>query len=98
MRVATAWWRRIELTDTDAERLKLSSPDEALVLVVAAVADQGKDISVNLAAPIVINSTDLVGMQVVLQDTRYSVKHPLMEQLSNRCKEGSAEATEAKAA
>ncbi len=70
----------VELTDADAERLNLTSPDDALVLCVVSVGEHGTEITANLAAPIVINAKDLAGMQVVLQDPRYSVRHSLVEQ------------------
>lgn len=74
----------IELTDADAEKLHLESESDAMVLVIANVAGNGREITANLAAPIVLNANELVGMQVVLQDTPYSVRQPLMEQLDTK--------------
>ena len=71
----------IEITDADAERLNLTSEEDALVLVVVAIGQEGKEITANLAAPVVINSKELVGAQVVPQDNRYTVKHLLVEQV-----------------
>ena len=69
-----------EVPDAEADKLRLASEDDALVLLVVTIADEGKDVTADLAAPIVINSRELIGTQVVLQDTQYSVKHPLVEQ------------------
>lgn len=68
-----------EIPDAEAERLHLASEDDALVLLVVTIAGEGADVTANLAAPVVINSKELTGMQVVLQDTHYSVKHPLLD-------------------
>jgi flagellar assembly factor FliW len=90
----------IELSDADAERLHLQSADDALVLVIATVRDGGKEVTADLAGPIVINSKELIGMQVVLQDNRYTVRHSLMEQVSKVCAHDTSEgeAVETKAA
>jgi len=69
-----------EVPDAEAEKLRLASEDDALALLVVSIAGEGTDVTADLAAPIVINSKELIGMQVVLQDTQYSVKHPLVEQ------------------
>ncbi|MFQ3550150.1 MAG: flagellar assembly protein FliW [Armatimonadota bacterium] len=68
----------IEISDADAEKLNLKSADDALVLTIVTIGNGGKDVTANLAAPIVINSNELIGMQVVLQDQSYSVKQPLV--------------------
>jgi len=68
----------IEIPDAETEMLHLQKADDALVLTIITIEDGGKDITANLAAPIVVNSKELIGMQVVLQDNRYSVKHPLV--------------------
>ena len=70
----------IEISDADSEKLELESEDEALVLVVLTMGAEGTQVTANLAAPIVVNSRTLVGLQVVLQGDRYGVKHTLAQQ------------------
>lgn len=67
----------IEITDSDAEKIRLASPDDALVLTILTINSMSKQVTANLAAPIVVNSKELYGMQIVLQDNRYSVKQVL---------------------
>ena len=64
-----------EISDSDVEKLHLTSDDEALVLAITTITNGGKDITLNLAAPVVINSRELLGMQIVLQNESYSVRH-----------------------
>ncbi len=71
----------IEISDADAESLHLSSSDDATVLTLITISDSGRDITANLAAPIVINSKELIGMQIVLQDNRYSVRQPIIQKV-----------------
>lgn len=68
---------QIEISDADAEKLNLTSPEDALVLAIVTVGAGGREITANLAAPIVINATERTAMQAVLQDSRYSVRQPL---------------------
>lgn len=67
----------IEIPDAEAERIHLESAEDAIALLVVTIGDQGREITANLAAPIVLNSRELIGLQVVLQDNRFPVKHPL---------------------
>ena len=70
----------IEISDADAGALDLTSEKDALVMAIVTISNQGKEVTANLAAPIVMNSKELRGMQIILQDNRYGVKHPLVEQ------------------
>lgn len=69
----------IEISDFDTEKLHLENADDALVLSIVTVNKADNNITTNLAAPIIINSKELCGLQIVLQDNRYSVKHMLFE-------------------
>lgn len=68
-----------EISDADVEKLELASEGDAFVLAIATVGSQGREVTLNLAAPIVVNAANMKGMQIVLQDNRYLVKHPLVE-------------------
>ncbi|MCE5199444.1 MAG: flagellar assembly protein FliW [Armatimonadota bacterium] len=68
----------IEISDADAEKLHLTTEDDALVLSIVTISNRAQEITVNLAAPIVINTKEMLGMQVVLQDNRYSVKQSIL--------------------
>jgi len=80
----------IEICDADTERLNLECADDALVLSIVTVNNQDMRVTTNLAAPIVINSKELCGLQIVLQDNRYSVKHTLFENSQQEVEEKTA--------
>ena len=69
----------IELSDADTEKLQLKSEEDALVLTILTVRDNGASVSANLAAPIVVNSKNLTGTQIILQDDRYTARHSLVQ-------------------
>lgn len=68
----------VEITDADAEKLHLTSENDASVFVVVTVAMGGQRITANLAAPVIINTKEMLGSQVILQDNRYPIQHPLI--------------------
>ena len=66
-----------EISDTDVEKLHLASDDDALVLSVVTIANEGREVTMNLAAPIIVNCREMLGMQIVLQNESYSVRHTI---------------------
>lgn len=69
----------VELSDRDVERLHLMDAEDASVVVILTISSGGRDISANLAAPMIINFRERIAAQVVLQSERYSTQHSLVE-------------------
>jgi flagellar assembly factor FliW len=65
------------LTDSDMEDIQSTNPAELAVYAVATIPDDPNNATLNLMAPIVINDKVRCGKQVILHDSKYSVKHPL---------------------
>lgn len=56
--------------------------DDFLVLVTLTVPhDKIEDMSINLKAPIIINTKTNRGVQVIVENDEYKVKHPIYEKL-----------------
>lgn len=66
-----------DLDDATAERLGLTSPEDALVLCVVTLRDRPEEATLNLLGPIVVNRHTLEAAQVVLASSGYSVAAPL---------------------
>jgi flagellar assembly factor FliW len=75
------------LTDADMEDLNSKNSAELAVYTVATIPEGPSQATINLMAPIVINEKDRCGKQVILHESKYSVKHRLL---------GSDQANEAK--
>lgn len=69
----------IEITDGDAETLRLERAEDAMALVVLTISEGGARVTANLAAPIVINAKLSIGMQIVLEDSRYAPDQPILD-------------------
>lgn len=65
----------IELSDDEIHELNLSSEKEAMVYNIITVRED--KITVNLAAPIVINVIKGVGKQIILSNTNYKVRQEI---------------------
>lgn len=61
---------------------------EPLVLVALTVPQDITKLTANLKAPFVINATTLKGCQVIVEDDKYLVKHPIYEAISGGRKDG----------
>jgi len=68
----------IEISDSDVDRLGLVDAEDAVVFTIVTIRDGGASITANLAAPIVINSKNNIGAQVVLQNELYTTRHALI--------------------
>ncbi len=67
------------LTDSDMEEINSTNSAELAVYAVATIPEDPAEATLNLMAPIVINDRGRCGKQVILHETQYSVKHPLLK-------------------
>ena len=67
-----------ELDDTTAERLGLTTADDALVLVILTVAERIEQTTANLMAPIVVNRKTGEALQALLVTSGYDIRTPLV--------------------
>ena len=65
------------LTDSDMEDVRSNNSTELAVYAVATIPEDPNKATLNLMAPIVINEKERCGKQVILHESKYSVKHPL---------------------
>lgn len=68
----------IELSGTEAEELHAEKPEDVSVFAVATIPEDPYSATINLVAPILINDKNRCGKQVILLDSHYSVRHPLV--------------------
>lgn len=68
---------QFEISDSIKARLDIGSPEDILVLAICNARGRLVNMTVNLAAPIVINYKKRLGKQVVLDNTDYQIRHPV---------------------
>ena len=70
-----------KLLPADLNGLELESLQTAKLYSILTIPANVTEMSANLKAPVVINSTKKVGKQIVLQDSKLSVKHEMYKEL-----------------
>ena len=79
----------INIKQSYIDSLGAGKTEDLLVTVIANVQDKFEDSTVNLVAPIIIQSETKLGMQVILEETEYTTKHKikdlLLEKEENVC-------------
>ncbi|MGI8385393.1 flagellar assembly protein FliW [Robertmurraya sp. P23] len=65
--------------DQTVEALKIASPDDVIVYSILTVQDPFEKTTANLQAPIIINSKNKMGKQIVLNHDGYTTRHNIME-------------------
>jgi flagellar assembly factor FliW len=73
---------KFRLTDSDMEDLNSNNSAELAVFSVATIPEDPSQATINLMAPIVINEKDRCGKQIILLESSYSVKHPLLDNIN----------------
>jgi len=69
----------IKLKDQMVEKLELENPSDAIVLTTVTAKGEIKDATTNLKAPLIINNSKQLGMQIVLDNKDYLIKQPLFQ-------------------
>ncbi len=67
----------IELNDEVAAELKLEKPEDVRVIAIVNIPDDMAKSTVNLVAPVLINTKAKLGKQIILNNPAYGLKHPL---------------------
>ena len=70
----------IDIPDSAVEKLQIESTDDILVLNVAAIPNSNpRGTRVNLLAPVVLNTAQNIGGQIILSGSGYDVNFPLFK-------------------
>jgi flagellar assembly factor FliW len=67
----------IDLSNEVVAEIKLEKPEDAVLVAIVNIPDDLAKATVNLAAPIVVNSKTKIGKQIILNNPAYGLKHPL---------------------
>ncbi|RAO99699.1 flagellar assembly protein FliW [Petrotoga sp. 9PW.55.5.1] len=63
------------------EYLNLEKPEDAIILSILTIPENEEDITINLAAPIIISQNNHKGIQYLIDDSKYMIRHRLKEEL-----------------
>ncbi len=71
----------IEISEETVGSLNIESISDVMVLAIVVVPEDPSKMTMNLKAPVIINTKNNSGMQVVLDTDMYSVRHYIVEEL-----------------
>jgi len=70
-----------DIDETDVSELELKSPEQLHVVSVVVIPEDVQGMTVNLAAPIIINTLTGQARQIVLNGSEYNVRAPVFQQI-----------------
>ncbi|MZK49896.1 flagellar assembly protein FliW [Clostridium beijerinckii] len=71
----------IKLNDETINNLKITSSEQVNVITTVTLNSDVNKITTNLQGPIVINTSNNLGEQIILDDSKYKVKSPLNKEV-----------------
>ena len=70
----------LELTQDNLKKLKAESINDLSVFVLVTMAKKMEEVTVNLQGPLLFNLEKRLGLQFIIQDGKYSTRHPLISE------------------
>lgn len=70
----------VSLSNDLQKELEIEKPEDVLILNTVTLNSEVSKITTNLKAPIVINIIRGLGEQIILDNEKYSIKHPLVRE------------------
>lgn len=77
----------IEIKDEVMNKLGIKKAEEMLVYSIVVVPEDMTKMSMNLKAPVIINTSNKKGAQVVLDTDTYAVRHYILDELNRQRKD-----------
>jgi len=72
-----------DIDEIDVKELELSSPEDLHVVSVVVIPEDIQGMTVNLAAPVIINTKTGNAKQIVLSGSEFNVRAPVFQQICN---------------
>ena len=69
-----------ELSDNTIEKLEIEEVKDVLVYSIVTIPEDHTKMTANLLGPIIINTNNNLAKQIVLNDTKYTTKHYILEE------------------
>ena len=66
----------IDINKNTEKMLEIEGQEDIMLLVICTIKDKIENMTVNLAAPIIINHKKKLAKQIILDDTKYSTREP----------------------
>jgi len=72
------------VTNEELAEIGIKSSDNAIILVIVTIPQDGGPMTANLQGPLIINKENMTGMQAVLSDSKWKTRHDIMAELKKQ--------------
>lgn len=73
----------VRIDEETVKLLEIKDINHVLVFAIVVIPDEIEKMTANLKAPIIINAENNKGMQILLDNDDYMIKHPILKELKN---------------
>lgn len=73
-----------ELTQEKLDMLNIRAPEEVVVYAIVVIPEDVSKASMNLKAPIIINSTTRKGAQIIIDNSKYEIRNFIMDEIQKQ--------------
>jgi flagellar assembly factor FliW len=77
----------VEVTEAEVSDLKLEAEEDAVISVIITMPSNPQNMTANLKAPLVFNLKNRFGKQIILNNSSYTTRHNIMEEVKKRAEE-----------
>ena len=71
----------VEVTEAEVSDLDLTNEEDAVISVIITMPSNPQNMTANLKAPLVFNLQNRKGKQIILNDSRYTTRHNVMDEM-----------------
>lgn len=76
----------IEVTEDEVSGLGLEAVNDAVISVIVTIPSDPKKMSANLKAPLIFNTKNRLGKQIIVKETEYQTKHFIIDEMKKFAK------------
>jgi flagellar assembly factor FliW len=77
----------VEVSETEISDLKIEAEEDAVISVIITMPSNPKNMTANLKAPLIFNLKNRFGKQIILNNSAYTTRHNIMEEVKKRAEE-----------
>jgi flagellar assembly factor FliW len=71
----------VNIANEELASIGITSPENTLIFVIVTIPQGGNPMTANLQGPLVINRQDMKGMQAIISDDRWQIRHDIIAEL-----------------
>lgn len=82
----------VEVSEVEVKELELENEEDAVISVIITMPSNPQNMTANLKAPLVFNLKNRKGRQIILNQSNYTTRHNIMEEIKQRASGESSKA------